>query len=117
MSMTEEERTLQKIAQATRRDRSLIAAIEGRTVEPSDQLAALIDTARALRTAEIPFALIGGIAVGIRSGVPRATDDIDIAVATVASRSNVSSVLEKAGFTSRGEFEHSLNVPKPDEGW
>jgi len=107
--MNAEERTLEKIARATRRERLLIAAFEGRIVEPDDQLAALIDTARALRAAALPFALIGGIAVGIRSGVPRATDDIDIAVATTAERSAVVSALDEAGFVGRGEFEHSLN--------
>lgn len=109
MTMRAEERTLEKIARATRRERLLIAALEGRIVEPGDQLAALVDTARALRAADFPFALIGGIAVGIRSGVPRATDDIDIAVASTAARSAVAFALEDAGFVLRGEFEHSLN--------
>jgi len=53
--------------------------------------------------------LIGGIAVGIRSGLPRATDDVDIAVATTALRSAVASALGDAGFVVRGEFEHTLN--------
>lgn len=78
-------------------------------MEPGDQLAAIIDTARALQGADIPFALIGGIAVGIRSGVPRATDDVDIAVATTALRSAVDEALQDAGFVARGEFEHTLN--------
>lgn len=108
MTIGAEARTLEKIARATRRERLLIAAFEGRIVEPGDQLAALIDTACALRAAALPFALIGGIAVGIRSGIPRATDDIDIAVATTAARSAVASALDDAGLVVRGEFEHSL---------
>ncbi|MGH2772118.1 MAG: nucleotidyl transferase AbiEii/AbiGii toxin family protein [Actinomycetota bacterium] len=78
-------------------------------MEPGDQLSAIVDTARALQSAAIPFALIGGIAVGIRSGVPRATDDVDIAVATTASRALVTEVLENGGLALRREFEHSLN--------
>lgn len=109
-----EEEILKEIVRATRRERLLIAALEGRNVEPGDQLTALIDTARALRTAAFPFALIGGIAVGIRSGVPRATDDIDIAVATTAIRSAVALALDGAGFEARGEFEHSLNYRHPN---
>jgi hypothetical protein len=109
MTIHAEEKTLEKIAQATRRERLLIAAFEGRSVEPGDQLAAIIDTARALRAAALPFALIGGIAVGIRSGVPRATNDVDIAVATSAARSEIASALDNAGFVMRGDFEHSLN--------
>lgn len=104
-----EEETLERIAQATRRERLLIAALQGLDVEPGDQLTALIDAARALREANMRFALIGGIAVGIRSGIPRATDDVDIAVATKAPRSSVAAALDKAGFLLRGEFEHSLN--------
>lgn len=107
--MRTKEGILEKIARATKRERLLIASFEGQIVEPGDQLAALSDTARALRAAALPFALIGGIAVGIRSGVPRATDDIDIAVATTAERSAVALALDDAGFVRRGEFEHSLN--------
>lgn len=112
--MQAEARTLERIAQATRRERLLIAAFEGRIVEPGDQLAALIDTVRALRAASLPFALIGGMAVGIRSGVPRATDDIDIAVASSAPRSEVTLAMDDAGFVVRGEFEHSLNYRHPN---
>ncbi|HLF70477.1 MAG TPA: hypothetical protein VI541_05925 [Actinomycetota bacterium] len=83
-------------------------------MEQSDQLAALIDTGRTLRAANIPFALIGGIAVGIRSGIPRATDDIDVAVATTAARSAVTQVLEAVGFTFQREFEHSVNYRHPN---
>lgn len=114
MAISAEEETIRRIARATRRERSLIAAVEGRMTEPGDQLAALTDTVRALQGAGFPFALIGGIAVGIRSGVPRATDDIDIAVATTAARSAVASALDAAGYLARGDFEHSLNYRHPN---
>lgn len=109
MGSSAAETTIESIARATRRERLLIAALEGRIVEPGDQLSALLDTARALKRAELPFALIGGIAVGIRSGIPRATDDIDIAVSTRVARPEVTSVLKGVGFVIRNEFEHSLN--------
>lgn len=38
-----------------------------------DKLAPLLDTVRALQNAGVPYALIGGLAVGIHAGVPRAT--------------------------------------------
>lgn len=105
---------LARIARATRRERLLIAAFEGRIVEAGDQVEAMIDTAHALRAAGLSFALIGGIAVGIRSGVPRATDNINIAVATSAERSEVTLALDSAGFLLRGEFDHSLNYRHPN---
>lgn len=56
-------------------------------MEPSGaQLAALIDAVQALSTTEAAFALIGGIAVGVHSGTPRATMDVDFAVWSGASR-------------------------------
>jgi hypothetical protein len=98
------------IAAATVRDRLLIAARRGERMDrPADQLAALVDVARALETAAIPYALIGGIAVGIHSEVPRATQDIDIAIPTTVARESVVSALTAAGFELRGEFAHSLN--------
>src|SRR5262249_49122530 len=63
---------------ATKRERLLIAAHRGEGVDSSgDQLSALIDVAKALSGAGIQYAVIGGIAVGIHSQVPRATQDID----------------------------------------
>ncbi|MGH2728474.1 MAG: hypothetical protein ACRDKS_16010, partial [Actinomycetota bacterium] len=54
------------IAAATARDRLLIAARRREAMnQPGDQLIALLDLAHALTRAAIPYALIGGIAVGI----------------------------------------------------
>lgn len=78
-------------------------------MDPEAQLAALLDAARSLQQAGIAFALIGGLAVGIRTGVPRATIDIDLAALTSASRERVTGTLVSAGFASRGTFPHSIN--------
>ncbi len=73
-----------------------------------DKLAALAETVRALEDARVPYALIGGVAVGIHSGSPRATLDVDFAAATAFER-RVVEVLEAAGLRKTGEFPHSVN--------
>lgn len=78
-----------------------------------DQLASLVDAARALTDAGIAHALIGGIAVGIHSEVPRATQDIDIAVASTAPTQTVIAALTMAGFELAGRFPHRLNLRHP----
>lgn len=103
------------IARATARERLLVAAERGEEMDrPPDQLTALVDTARTLSEAGIRFALIGGIAVGIRSNVPRATDDVDVGVSTAVQRRNVVDSLTEAGFELRGEHEHSVNFRHPN---
>ena len=77
--------------------------------EAPDKVAALLDTARALDAIAAPYALIGGVAVGIHSGVPRATADTDIAVLSTADRGAVLRALSAAGFRFVGEFQHSAN--------
>ena len=74
-----------------------------------DKLAALIDTARALEAAGVRYALIGGLAVGIHSGLPRATIDVDVAAHLGTGRENAVKALERAGLQKTGEFEHSVN--------
>ena len=78
-------------------------------METGDQLTALVDVASTLDEAQIPYALIGGIAVGIHAAAPRATADIDIAVPTEVSREKVVSTLTEEGFTLKAEFPHSIN--------
>lgn len=97
------------IARLTGRERLMLAALRGDVMQPGDQLAALVEAARALGQAHMPYALIGGIAVGIRTGLPRATMDVDLAVATAIERADVAAVLVAAGFELRGEYAHSLN--------
>jgi hypothetical protein len=74
-----------------------------------DKLDALRAVARALSGAKVPHALIGGLAVGIRSGIPRATIDVDIAVSTTTDKSFVTELLVSAGFKLVGQFDHSIN--------
>lgn len=97
------------IAAATARDRVLIAAYRRETVDAGDQVQALLDLARALRDAGIPFALIGGIAVGIHSGSPRATLDVDVAVPSSMDIWALDEALTSSGFEARGRHQHSVN--------
>jgi hypothetical protein len=100
---------------ATKRERILIAAHRGEGMDsPGDQLTALLDAANALSRASIPYALIGGIAVGIHSQVPRATQDIDVAVPSTASREAIITALQSQSFELVGEFPHSLNLRHPN---
>ena len=73
-----------------------------------DKLAALIHTAQALEAAGVRYALIGGVAVGIYTTIPRATVDVDVA-AHFGGRQVAVEALERAGFKKTGEFEHSVN--------
>lgn len=54
--------------------------------------------------------LIGGVAVGIRSGIPRATLNTDLAVSSTADRHALAQSLQEAGFKLVGQFAHSLNL-------
>lgn len=102
------------IAAATARERRLIAARRGEAMDqPGDQLAALLDLSRALAGAGIPYALIGGIAVGIHAAAPRTTVDIDIAVPTRMERAAVISAPAAAGFREPREFPHSVILRHP----
>ena len=101
-----------EIAELSSREHRLITSYrEGATgmhAEP-DKLAALIDTVRALDDAGVPYALIGGLAVGIHAAVPRATLDIDVAAHHGSGRLAAVAALEQAGLRKTGEFEHSVN--------
>ncbi|HSJ98778.1 MAG TPA: nucleotidyltransferase, partial [Myxococcota bacterium] len=57
--------------------------------------------------------LIGGVAVGIRTRIPRATLDTDLAVRSTVGRERVVEALVDAGFSLRGEFAHSVNFRHP----
>ena len=103
---------LEEIAALSRRERARIAAVDGGgsgMAEAADKSGALRDAVRALDALAAPYALIGGVAVGIRSGVPRATLDTDLAVAARIPRGAVADALTHAGFTLRGEHAHSVN--------
>ncbi len=102
------------IAAATLRDRLLIAARRGEPMDrPADQLAALVQAATALAGAGIPYALIGGIAVGIHSETPRATQDVDLAVPASIPRDRIQAAFTGGGFELTGEFPHNMNFQHP----
>ena len=114
--MDSPEAVLAKIASISKRERRLIVSFnrEGTLMEAEpEKLTALVDTARALDAASIPYALIGGLAVGIHSGTPRATLDVDVAALVSSGRARVMTVLENAGFRKTGEVVHSLNFRHP----
>jgi hypothetical protein len=103
---------LSDISGLTRRERVRIASARGEAsamAESADKVAALRDVLQVLGRLGAPCALIGGVAVGIRSGQPRATMDTDLAVRSTADRAGVVRGLLDAGFTLRGEFAHSVN--------
>jgi hypothetical protein len=107
---------LETIARLTRRERARIASAQGGRAamdEAADKVSALRDVTHALGAIGAAHALIGGVAVGIRSGVPRATLGTDLAVQSTAERSGVLRALLQAGFTLGGEFSHSVNFRHP----
>jgi hypothetical protein len=82
---------LSATAAATRRDRLLIAARRGEGLKGATYpVGALFGTAGALDRAGIRYALIGGIAVGIHTEVPRATAGVDVVVPSDGPRDAVS---------------------------
>ena len=52
--------------------------------EGADKIGALGDAVRALEAIGAAHALVGGVAVGIRTGVPRATLGTDLTVRSLA---------------------------------
>ncbi len=75
----------------------------------ADKVAALADVIRALDTIGAQHAVGGGVAVGIRSGVPRATLDTGVAVRSSVDRNAIVGALAGAGLVLTGTFPHSLN--------
>jgi nucleotidyltransferase AbiEii toxin of type IV toxin-antitoxin system len=109
-----EPRTLEAIVRLTARERLLIASSRGAPMDESpDKLAALADVIRALDGLGVPHAVVGGVAVGVRSGVPRATLDTDIAVRSSAEPGSITAALTRAGLRLTGTFTHSMNFRHP----
>lgn len=105
---------LARISRLSSRERALAAAYgTGDGSVEADKERAVADTAQALDAASVPYALIGGVAVGIHSGAIRATVDVDVAASTSSGREQAVSALEHAGFTKTGEFVHSVNFRHP----
>jgi predicted nucleotidyltransferase len=105
---------LRSIHRASQREQALIAArgvgYPGSVARGSDKLAAIRAAAAAFAENQVAYALIGGVAVGLRSGVPRATLDVDFAVATSVDRAWLIDHLSVRGFRHTGTFAHSVNL-------
>jgi Nucleotidyl transferase AbiEii toxin, Type IV TA system len=106
---------LDAISRLTTRERLLIACTRGAAMTDGvpDKLAALVDAVRALDHVGAPHALVGSVAVGLRSGVPRATIDTNIAVRSTVERDALVETLSGAGLRLTGTFAHSLNFSHP----
>lgn len=74
-----------------------------------DKLGALVEATRIFNEQNVAYALIGGVAVGVRSGVPRATLDVDFAVDTAANVEALLRAFGAGGFVLRGRHPHSIN--------
>jgi hypothetical protein len=72
----------------------------------------LLALARVLAEAQVPYAIIGGIALQVHQAEPRTTLDIDVAVAAYSQLPRAQ--LEAAGFTCTGRFSHSENWRGPE---
>jgi hypothetical protein len=102
--------TLHAIANLTARERLLIASFRGTPMDESaDKVAALADAVRALDRLGLAHALVGGVAVGLRSGMPRATLDTDIAVRSTLDVEALGEAFHAVGFQRTGGFPHSVN--------
>lgn len=102
--------TLELIARLTAREQWLIAGTRGTPMdEAPNKVAALVDVVRALDGLGAPHALVGGVAVGLRSGVPRATLDTNVAVRSTIARTAIVDSLTAIGLRLTGTFAHSLN--------
>ena len=86
-----------------------VAGYAGAVSELPDKIAAITAAATAFTDAHVPYALIGGLAVAVRSGVPRATLDVDFAIATRVDRPWLRQHMIDRGFLPKGEFTHSSN--------
>jgi hypothetical protein len=103
---------LEMAAALAEREHLLIRAVSGYSPAVSalpDKLQAVRAAVKCLLSAGAPHALIGGLAVGIRAGVPRATLDVDFAISTTVDRSLLIERLVASEFELVGEFPHSIN--------
>ena len=73
---------------------------------------ALLALIRVFAEADMPYAIIGGIALQVHQAEPRTTLDIDVAVATYNLLPRAQ--LESVGFICTGRFSHSENWIGPE---
>jgi hypothetical protein len=74
-----------------------------------DKLSAIAAACEVLTQSDVRYALIGGLAVGIRTGVPRATLDVDFAIESSTRLEPLLASMESHGFCVTGKFAHSVN--------
>ena len=106
-------KALDMVVRATSREQELLARRSGYSqVMPPlpDKLAAIRAAKVAFRDAGVSYALIGGVAVGVRSGVARATLDVDFAVPTAVDRAGLIARFLTHGFQLKGQYSHSINL-------
>lgn len=106
---------LEIAAEITRREQWLAPSERkvGSMAELPDKLGAIAAAAAAFAASGSSYALIGGLAVGIRSGVPRATLDVDFAVPTDFDKRRTIDAFVMRSFSLTGEFAHSINFKHP----
>src|SRR5215475_12478905 len=73
---------------------------------------ALLVLAKIFAEADVPYAIIGGVALQFHQTDPRTTLDVDVAVATYGQIPRAQ--LAAAGFTWTGRFSHSENWLGPE---
>jgi hypothetical protein len=103
---------LRQAARASTREQLLARSAAGYPAAVSqlpDKLAAIAAAAEVFVREGVAYALIGGLAVGIRSGVPRATLDVNFAIPMSADGGAVARAFQASGFQLVGEFPHSIN--------
>jgi hypothetical protein len=103
---------LELAARVTSREQELLARGSRYPVDVSqlpDKLAAIRAAAKAFSEEGVAYALIGGLAVGVRTRVARATLDVDFAIPTTAERARVVARFVAHGFRLKGQFAHSIN--------
>jgi hypothetical protein len=120
---------LETIARISRRERRLIESFRGeepRMAAEAEKLTALVDTARALDAASIPYAPIGGLADAM---ILRAQSfEVAGTSVRVVTREDLVTMKERAAGAParrrskrlRDQADIALlegDVPDPDEGW
>ncbi len=106
----------EQIVAVTRREQVLLARASGYgglVSELPDKPAAIAAAANALSSVGARYALIGGLAVGLRSGVPRATLDVDLAIESGADKHAITEAMRAEGLALVGSFAHSINFRHP----
>lgn len=107
---------LRTISRLSARESALITArgVGTRGSLPAgDRVRALVTIAAILQSQRARYALIGGVAVGLHSGVPRATVGTDLAVCTSSRGPVLRAALVAGGLQFRGEHPHSENYRHP----